>query len=942
MNKRIYFILSFIFILLACGNEKEEVLEQIVKEFRIELNQAGLDAIYQNPTPNTYILIKIKGADGVVRIAKMRIRGDSSREYAKKSLKIVFNKGELLEGERREINLNSEWTDKSYIRQYISAQIMKKAGLNTFSTNFVKLYINNKFFGLYLQVENIGKSFLKERGLDTKGNLYKATKDGACLSVYDNVKKLWEKKTNKHTDWQDLYELINTLDTISPNGVQDYLRQKFDYDKLISIIAVNMLIQNSSTYYHNYYMYHDIYGTDKWQMLPWDMDKSLSYYNWKPYTYDESSNKWLSDNVLVERVLMDEQGLRDIINRVEELGRDVFNSKQFKPIIDTLENLLEETVALDSSDQITNVGEWKDYLEKERVFISQQVEYIVNQLKSFPRGFLLHKIKETQISPPVLKWTSSTSPLSKPISYHVYYSKDYLFEAEGTSIIKNVTDTFFQVPKTIGYGEYFWKIRATDGTNIIDGYNTRNSFKYIKPTEISSNINKNTVWKKEGSPYHIVKNITIVEGVKLSIEKGVDIILNEDVNVYVKGEIKINGEKGEEVTFRPAGKQWGEINLIGSQNFNEINNTVFNEGVFRSNGTDIKLSNTTFNVKNKNLIYGGYRQAVIWVNQGKFTMDNCRLLSNGTGEGMNINFAETEVKNSYFNNAPDAIEIMNVSKGLVYRNFVENSPDDAIDMNGCKNVVASENYLLSNNDKAISVGTEEYGPSTNIVVKNNLIINQGTAVSVKDSSDALIQNNTIINTNRGIKAYLKNNKKQYTVGGKATTVNNIFFRTNTNVVEFDKNSDVKVSFSIAEKTQMKGEGNLFGNPGFVNSGRGNYHLLSSSICKNKGNDGKNMGMYLAGDFFLTITKKDNFYILKNPNLFSVDISGYVIRTVEGGVQNLPRYIIKRGEEIILTKKAKGLNFDFGIRVIELKELKKENKKIELLDNVGNIIFILNE
>ena len=47
MNKRIYFILSFIFILLACGNEKEKVLEQIVKEFRIELNQADLDAIYQ-------------------------------------------------------------------------------------------------------------------------------------------------------------------------------------------------------------------------------------------------------------------------------------------------------------------------------------------------------------------------------------------------------------------------------------------------------------------------------------------------------------------------------------------------------------------------------------------------------------------------------------------------------------------------------------------------------------------------------------------------------------------------------------------------------------------------------------------------------------------------------------------------------------------------------
>jgi spore coat protein H len=938
MNKLFYLIFPFLFILFSCENDKENELKQVVKEFKIVLDQADLDSIYKNPKPNTYIPITIISNGDTVRSAKMRIRGDSSREYAKKSLKIVFNKEELLKGEERKINLNSEWTDKSYIRQYLSAHIMAKAGLNTFTANFVKLYINDKFFGLYLQVENMDKSFLKARNLDKNGNLYKATKDGACLSTYDDVNKLWEKKTNKHTDWQDLHELIAVLDTISPNRVQDYLQQNFEYDKLITIIAVNMLIQNSSTYYHNYYMYHDIYGSNKWQMIPWDLDKTMSYYCWKPYTYDETSNKWLSDNVLIERVLMDEKGMNDIIKKVEELGVGFFNNNKLQPIIDNLERLLEEAVNQDHSDQITNIEEWKNQLKKESDFISQQVAYISNQLKTFPRGFLLHKINETQIAPPMLKWNSSKSPIGKNITYQVYYSKDYLFESEETKFFETVTDTFFQIPKTIGYGKYFWKIRATDGENVIDGFNTRNSFEYIRPTTISKDINKTTIWKRENSPYHIVNDITVTKGASLMIEKGCDIILKEDINLYVKGRLHIDGQKGKEVIFRPEKKQWGELHLYGSKNKNIINHTLFNEGVFRSSGTDVSLLNTTFNIKDKNLIYGGHRQAVIWVNRGKFTMKYCSLISNGTGEGMNINFAETEVMNSYFNNAPDAIEVMNVSKGIIYRNYVENSPDDAIDMNGCKDIVAQENYMLNNNDKAISVGTEEYGPSVNIVVKNNLIINQGTGVSVKDSSNALVKHNTLINVNRGIKAYLKNNKKQYTVGGRAISENNLFYSTNTNVVEFDENSDVQISYSCAEKRKLEGVGNLIGKPGFVNPERGNYHLLPSSICKNKGNDGGNIGRYPDSLDFLSMIKRDDYYILKNPNLFNVDLSGYYLRIEGEIILSLPRYMIKRDEEIIITNKAKGRKFNFRNRIIELKELKINNKKIELLDNKNNIIF----
>jgi hypothetical protein len=603
-----------------------------------------------------------------------------------------------------------------------------------------------------------------------------------------------------------------------------------------------------------------------------------------------------------------------------------------------LENLLAGAVEQDDTDQISGLEEWKKYLKKEKEFIGQQVNYISNQLKTFPRGFQLNQLKNTQIAPPTLSWSPSASPTGAKIKYKVFYSKDYLFEHEG-SVVVEVTDTFFSLPKTISFGKYFWKVQASDGKNSIEGFNTRNEFIYKKPTTIANDVNTNTVWKKESSPYHIVNNISILKGAKLTIEKGVDIILREDVNIYVKGEISILGENKNEVIFRPEKKQWGELHLYGEQNSNTINYTVFNEGVLRSTGTSVSLSNTTLNINKKNLIYDGHRQAVVWVSGGKFVMNKCKLYSNGTGEGMNINLAEVDIKNSYFNNAPDAIEIMNVTKGIIYRNFVENSPDDAIDMNGCKNILASENYLLNNNDKAISVGTEEYGPSNNIVIKQNLIINQGTAVSVKDSSDALFENNTIINTNKGVEAYLKNNIKQYTVGGKAVVKNNIFYSTNNVVIEFDKNSDIKVEHSFAEKNKLEGKNNLTGNVGFVNPAANNYHLLPSSICVASGEGGVNMGCYLATNHFLSITKNENGYVLSNNNLFDVDISGYFIKTKANKRVALPRYTLYAGETILMAPKAKKIENKPSSRIVEVKGIGPGSW---LFDNKENLIFSINE
>ena len=66
-------------------------------------------------------------------------------------------------------------------------------------------------------------------------------------------------------------------------------------------LILNIYLANGSTYYHNYYLYR--YPNGKWEILPWDMDKTLSYYDWMPYQYHRTSSEWESDNPLDESKL---------------------------------------------------------------------------------------------------------------------------------------------------------------------------------------------------------------------------------------------------------------------------------------------------------------------------------------------------------------------------------------------------------------------------------------------------------------------------------------------------------------------------------------------------------------------------------------------------------------------------------------------------------------
>jgi spore coat protein H len=876
-----------IVLFVSCGTsqvkiENEDFTPTSFKEYYIDCETSDIEKIYASPKENLYIPIKIT-LNGETHIAKMRIRGDTSREDPKKSLKIKFDSTSFSPTEMV-FNLNAEYSDKTLIRQYLSSKLIQQSGQICFNSELVKIYLNNKYYGLYLKVENIDERFLKRNNLSKKNNLYKATKDGACLSIFDDVNAKWEKKTNKNGSFNDLKELIEKVNNTPDKDFYSFVKNTFEYKSLVNVIALNMFLSNGSTYYHNYYLYHDLYKTGKWQLFQWDIDKSLSYYNWMPYTYHRTSSEWESDNPLIERAILCEPIFNDIKERINELHKSHLNNEFVTPIIDKLIPLIDPVVELDTLDKIKTKKEWLANINREKEYFNNHYALLQKQFNEQPLSFYVHRFKQTQTDTVTFKWEKSKHKANKNITYTLAYGTDFLLlDSSKTTYVTNITDTFYKL-NSLKNGKYYWKVSSTDGNFITEGFNTKNILIFNSGTLVSTNINSNTTFTKEGSPYVIKENLTIGENATLTINPGVEIHLKQNVKISCNGNIFASGTREEPIYFMPdnTSKNWSHIYFYEKAKTGYFKHVHLKDGIINFKETEVTLDSSSITINNKNLVEGEKRSALIWGLKGKLNVLNSTLEGNGTGEGMVVYFVDATTENSSFNNMPDAIEYIQTDKGIIRNNLVRNSPDDAIDLNACNNVIIEKNILINNSDKGVSIGTEQYGPSkSGVVVQNNLFINNKTCVSVKDSSFALVKNNTMINNRKGLYAYRK--RSDYKLGGAIKAENNLFYNCSEMYAWADEWSTLERTNSLSYPKNIGGDA-INKKPIFLDTLNFDYHLQ-----ENKNDIGafssKTTAISLVNIHIKSSKDKNSGDWIELQNNYNIDVNltGYtiIIKTEKG-------------------------------------------------------------
>ena len=209
--------------------------------------------------------------------------------------------------------LNNNICDSSFMRDYLSYDMMRQMGVPAPLCSFTALYLNGEYLGLYTSVEYMDESFcVRNFGYDF-GNLYKpehmniagmltgeetdcklnlsalsgessvdaadflgvsdttvALKyQGEALSLYSDI---WDNSVF-NIGKSDKERLVNMIEAI--NSGKD-ISSVVDTDMLLRYFAVNAFVLNDDTYTsyagHNYGLYEK---DGKLMMLPWDYDHSL-------------------------------------------------------------------------------------------------------------------------------------------------------------------------------------------------------------------------------------------------------------------------------------------------------------------------------------------------------------------------------------------------------------------------------------------------------------------------------------------------------------------------------------------------------------------------------------------------------------------------------------------------------------------------------------------
>jgi spore coat protein CotH len=223
----------------------------------------------------------------------IRYRGDASRLMSKKCWKVFFPGSDLFQGPRgpsqEELNLNADYPDQTLLRSYVGYDLFARAGVPAPYADFARLYMNDVYYGMFSQAEQVDKRFLHRMDIEIHGNLYKPYYGNLCSLDYisDPEEREWwyrhyyPKKTNRLGGHEDIIAFIELINHTPEAQFPEAIAEVLDVNEWLDWYAVNILIGNFEMMEKNHYFYHDL-STDRWLVLPWDLDLSLGHNMWGP------------------------------------------------------------------------------------------------------------------------------------------------------------------------------------------------------------------------------------------------------------------------------------------------------------------------------------------------------------------------------------------------------------------------------------------------------------------------------------------------------------------------------------------------------------------------------------------------------------------------------------------------------------------------------------
>ncbi len=184
------------------------------------------------------------------------------------------------------LNLNNGFHDPTFLREFLTYMVMRRHGVAP-KANFVRLWLNGTYWGVYINVQQPNKDMMKEWFRSNDGNRYRCFptsggfNNGRCAytvlspNVAASYLSAYQAKQGDGTDLMNMCTVLNATTTATP---QSTLLAVFNVDSFFRYAAVMNVTTNTDSYLesgkdHFLYM-DDVHGDGT--TFPFDLNEALA------------------------------------------------------------------------------------------------------------------------------------------------------------------------------------------------------------------------------------------------------------------------------------------------------------------------------------------------------------------------------------------------------------------------------------------------------------------------------------------------------------------------------------------------------------------------------------------------------------------------------------------------------------------------------------------
>jgi spore coat protein H len=414
--------------------------------------------------------------------AIVQIRGQTSSESEQKNYKISLkdNAGEW--NGQTTIDLNKKQTDGLRYRTKLCFDLMKQIDqMLSLKTSFVHLWVkdrtvsgNDAFvdYGLFIQIEQLNKTALKQHGLDKNGQLYKVNffefrryEDVIMLKDDEGYSKNAFEQYLEIKGSDDHSKLIKMLDDLNNYSVSidTILDKYFNLNNLSYWLAFQLLVDNTDTQSRNYYLYSPL-NSEVFYFYSWDQDLAFmsEEYALNGRSEGESwengiSNYW--GNILFQRAVKSEKFMKALDDAVNDLRTNYLTADNLNKLTSGYSEIIKPYLYENPDIQYAPVtSEQYDQLEADiPALVSQYYQNYVESLQK-PMPFYV-SLPVRQGDKFSYSWETSYSLEGRSLTYHASVCRDLA----GTDIISSYDGEIPEMQTdALPAGQYFLKVYVQD------------------------------------------------------------------------------------------------------------------------------------------------------------------------------------------------------------------------------------------------------------------------------------------------------------------------------------------------------------------------------------------------------------------------------------------------------------------------------------------------